>query len=168
MVNRTKSDTLHVRLLSYHKRYLVALANMRHTTETSLISEYIETQSKQVMVNGRFGEFCVKDAIDFAMNADTALHWMLRTFYIAPTLLSVKELTVAETIASNENLFGGSDELFLREDTNDPERENIPCFDLETVREHLPVLMDYATFRLANQKMNVSYMDYRKHSGVDL
>lgn len=167
MVNRTKSDTLHVRLLSYHKRYLVALANMRNTTETSLVSEYIETQSKQVMVNGRFGEFCVKDAIDFAMNADTSLRWMLRTFYIAPTLLSVKELAVAETIASNE-IFAGSDELFLQEDTNDPERENIPCFDLETVQEHLPVLMDYVTFRLTNQKMSVSYVDYRKHSGADL
>lgn len=169
MVNRTKTETLHVRLRPQHKRYLAALVNMQNTTDTALIDTLLETKATQTLVNGRFGPFCVKDAVDFAMNADTPLEWMLRTFYIAPTLLGAKELAVAETIESNASLFAGSDELFSYEDTIvDSERENIMRVDLETVQEHLPVLLDYAVFRLTNQKMNVSCVDYRRYSGADL
>lgn len=169
MANRTKTETLHVRLRPQHKRYLAALVNMQNTTDTALIDTLLETKATQTLVNGRFGPFCVKDAVDFAMNADTPLEWMLRTYYIAPTMLGIKELAVAETIVSNKSLFAGSDELFSHEDTIvDSERENIMSVDLETVQEHLPVLMEYAVFHISNQKMNVSYTDYRKFSGEDL
>ena len=161
MAKRTKTGTLHMRIHSRHKMYLTALANMEQHSEAQYIEDFIEDRASNQLLNGRMGPMSVKDAIDIATSTENSALTLMRTFYIAPTTLSSRDVTVACAIIGND-YFAGTDEIFSADEIGVNTEPAIPGINCEAAERHLDVLREYAAFVIGNPKMKVSYADYRK------
>ena len=165
--NRKASEIIHQRVLPEHKRMLAALTNLTNSrTETAFLTGLLEATARKQMVVGCLGEISLPEALEFCEKAETTVQKLLRTFFVAPAALGRKERYIAQTIMENPLYFAGSDPIFTEDEQYSPTiRTRVSPVDISKIESHLQVLADYFVFMSNNEKMRMTYVEYRKRTG---
>jgi hypothetical protein len=161
--NRKKTETLHMRLNFRHKLYLVALANVQETTASSYVETLLDNLAAKQTVDGCLGTLTIKDAVDIAIIKGSPAMTALRTFYIAPQILSPSDMAMQRALECNMDYFGGTDEILTADEIGTGQRP--PSVNAALLADHLEVLQEYANFAKSNPHMVMSYVDYRRCTG---
>lgn len=179
MAVRKKTETINLRVSSVSKSLLEGMSNFLGKTATQVVEDLLAVAAKDVELR-KLGEIVDADRLDNqsldlpAVVAashvdDDPILTKLRTFYIAPCLVSARDKLVISTILESIDMFSGKDELFFEEDI--PLKSNFrsltPMLNLGKVNSDWPILEEFILFRSKNKNLNSSFPAFLKLTGRD-
>lgn len=179
MAVRKKTETINLRVSSVSKSLLEGMSNFLGKTATQVVEDLLAVAAKDVELR-KLGEIVDADRLDnqsldlpavvaAAHVDDDPILTKLRTFYIAPCLVSARDKLVISTILESIDMFSGKDELFFEEDI--PLKSNFrsltPMLNLGKVNSDWPILEEFILFRSKNKNLNSSFPAFLKLTGRD-
>lgn len=175
MAIRKKSETIHLRVSSISKACLEGLGNAMGKTSTRVLEDLIAEAAAKFKIEGvddavdhRYwlgGDWTLLKALQLAHVPDDPILKKLRTFFLADEALSPKDYILVEGILWSPDTFSGDTEIFLESEgvlkiEENPDDIRAYKVDLNEISRQMPLLEDFAEFRLKNKLGVLRYEDY--------
>lgn len=177
MAARKKTETINLRVSSISKNLLEGMSNFLGKTSTQVVEDLLGVAAKEVEIR-ELGEIIDTNRLDnqsldlpavvaAAHVDDDPVLTKLRTFYIAPCVVSARDKLVISTVLESIDMFSGQDELFFEEDI--PLKSNfrslVPMLNLQKINSDWPILEEFILFRSKNKNLNPSFSAFLKLTG---
>lgn len=167
-----KVEAIHLRVSATSKACLEAVSNALGKNSTRVIEDLVAEAAAKVKVEGvdaavadhfwSGGDWTLLKALQLAHVPAHPILRKLRMYFLAEEALSRKDYVLAEAILWTPDMFSGETDIFLESEgvIENPDEHRLYSVDLDEINRQLPLLEDYAAFRLKNKQISPSYRAY--------